>query len=283
MSRKLTIEFIREQFVKKGYQLLTEKYTNAHQKLGYVCNNGHKHGICWNNWKTGKRCPFCTGQGKPTIEFIRSEFEKEGYKLLTAKYINNRQKLEFICPEEHKYGISWDKWVYGRRCYCCSKNTKPIIEFIESEFEKRGYQLLTKEYIDSQNKLDYICPNGHEHNISWNCWQQGSRCFVCAVIERSGPNSSAWKGGIACEPYCPIWIEPEFKQMILERDNHQCQNPDCWGTSEKLCGHHIDYDKKNCDPFNIITLCQSCNSRANHNREYWTNLYQNIMKEGDLV
>ena len=34
---------------------------------------------------------------KKTIEFIRSEFAKENYKLLTTEYRNNRQKLDYIC------------------------------------------------------------------------------------------------------------------------------------------------------------------------------------------
>jgi hypothetical protein len=33
---------------------------------------------------------------KLTIEFIREQFEKEGYTLLTKEYINNKQKLEYI-------------------------------------------------------------------------------------------------------------------------------------------------------------------------------------------
>jgi len=45
----------------------------------------------------------------------------------------------------------------------------------------------------------------------------------------------------------------------------------------KLMGHHIDYNKKNCDPSNIITVCGSCNSRANKDREYWTKFYREIM------
>ncbi len=93
----------------------------------------------------------------------------------------------------------------------------------------------------------------------------------------SGPNHPQWKGGISAEPYCDIWLDQDYKQSIKDRDNNQCQNPDCWGTSNKLCGHHIDYNKKNCHPWNIITICQSCNTRANHNRKYWQEFYQQIM------
>jgi len=37
----------------------------------------------------------------------------------------------------------------------------------------------------------------------------------------------------------------------------------------KLKRNHIDYNKKNCNPDNLITLCHSCHSKTNHNRNYW--------------
>jgi len=93
----------------------------------------------------------------------------------------------------------------------------------------------------------------------------------------SGENNPRWKGGISCEPYCKIWLDEEYKQSIKDRDNNECQNSDCWGNSKKLTLHHIDYVKKNCGSENLITLCNSCNIRANGNREEWINFYQEIM------
>lgn len=75
------------------------------------------------------------------------------------------------------------------------------------------------------------------------------------------------------------WLDEEFKESIRERDNYECQNPDCWRKYDRLDIHHIDYNKKDCHPSNLITLCVSCNSRANFKRDYWENLYQNIMHE----
>lgn len=97
------------------------------------------------------------------------------------------------------------------------------------------------------------------------------------IMKVSGKNSSAWRGGIAAEPYCDVWLDKEYKESILERDNYTCQNPDCWGAPCKLHIHHIDYIKKNCSPWNLLTLCNSCNTRANKNRDYWQELYQDIV------
>ena len=71
----------------------------------------------------------------------------------------------------------------------------------------------------------------------------------------------------------------EFKKSILERDGYKCKNSLCRENSTKLCGHHIDYDKKNCSPSNVITICFSCNARANFNREFWQEHYKKIINE----
>ena len=96
-----------------------------------------------------------------------------------------------------------------------------------------------------------------------------------------GPLSSNWQGGISAEPYCDIWLDQDYKNDIRDRDNNECQNPTCRHNTDHLPleGHHIDYDKKNCHPWNIITTCKSCNCRANFNREWWQELYQNILSE----
>lgn len=88
----------------------------------------------------------------------------------------------------------------------------------------------------------------------------------------SGEKNYNWKGGISKEPYC-FEFTKGLKEQIKERDDYQCQNPDCWKTNNKLVVHHIDYNKKNCSADNLITLCRSCNSRVNDNRNYWKNIF----------
>lgn len=95
---------------------------------------------------------------------------------------------------------------------------------------------------------------------------------------KCGKDSVAWRGGITSDPYCEVWNDQEYKGYIVKRDHYTCQNRlSCSGESKILAVHHIDYDKGNCSPTNLITLCGSCNSRANHNREYWTNFYKSVM------
>jgi hypothetical protein len=67
-----------------------------------------------------------------------------------------------------------------------------------------------------------------------------------------------------------------LKELIRDRDNRQCQLcslPE-EENSRKLPVHHIDYDRKNCDPRNLISLCDSCHSKTNFNRVKWASLFQ---------
>ena len=76
--KKLEYDYIKLEFAKEKYQFLAKKYINSYQKLEYICQKGHRHSISWNDWRYGARCPYCAGQGKPTMEFIKAEFKKEG-------------------------------------------------------------------------------------------------------------------------------------------------------------------------------------------------------------
>ena len=91
----------------------------------------------------------------------------------------------------------------------------------------------------------------------------------------SGENSIFWRGGTSLELYPVDWIET-LRRSIRERDNYVCQ------VCSKLQGdiahaiHHIDYDKKNCNPNNLITLCINCHVKTNFNRQYWIEYFNKL-------
>lgn len=59
------------------------------------------------------------------------------------------------------------------------------------------------------------------------------------------------------DEYCNEWRDKEYKKD-LRKD--YCENVDCKGNYKLLINHHIDLNKKNCHPSNIMTLCVSCSS-----------------------
>ena len=66
----------------------------------------------------------------------------------------------------------------------------------------------------------------------------------------------------------------KIRYSILERDGFVCRN--CKSTKD-IAVHHIDYDKTNNDPKNLISTCRTCNNKANHGRKNWKAHYQKLM------
>ena len=83
-----------------------------------------------------------------------------------------------------------------------------------------------------------------------------------------GEKSYLWRGGITNNPYTIDWTET-LRRSIRERDNYICQLCSQYGNIV----HHKDYDKKNCNPDNLITLCKKCHAKTSFNREYWINYF----------
>jgi len=83
-----------------------------------------------------------------------------------------------------------------------------------------------------------------------------------------------WKGGISYEPYSIDWTDT-LKKSIRQRDKYTCQ---ICGKEPAIIIHHIDYNKENCNPNNLITLCRKCHAKTNQNRNYWLNYFKNYGK-----
>lgn len=97
----------------------------------------------------------------------------------------------------------------------------------------------------------------------------------------SGPNHHSWNGGSSTFPY-PFDFNKELKSLIRERDHNTCQL--CGRIREEegknLCVHHINYDKDDLFELNLVTLCGSCNSKVNKNRNMWKDYFTFKMMYG---
>lgn len=110
----------------------------------------------------------------------------------------------------------------------------------------------------------------------------------CAKLSKEsnfsdGENNPNFKGWKSREPYGKAW-SPKLKNKIRSRDNFTCQ--EC-GFAEKQLGyslsvHHIDYNKQNNHPSNLISLCMSCHLQTNFKREDWQTYFQNKLSKREI-
>jgi len=134
-------------------------------------------------------------------------------------------------------------------------------------------------------------------NIAWNKGIKGEKSHSYGKIfseERKkrisqnkkgkyiGEKNWNWKGGISDYPYPEDWTET-LRKSIRERDNYTCQlcgihQDELEGWNKQLDCHHIDYNKNNLNPDNLISLCRQCHQKTNFNREYWIEYFNNKFK-----
>lgn len=129
---------------------------------------------------------------------------------------------------------------------------------------------------ESQRKKISEALKGNKNNLGKVCSGETRRKISEA---QKGEKSYNWKDGISYQPYPDEWTN-SLKDSIRERDKYTCQEcgihqDELNGRFKKLDVHHIDYNKDNLNPDNLITLCKSCHSKTNNNREYWIEYFNN--------
>jgi hypothetical protein len=97
--------------------------------------------------------------------------------------------------------------------------------------------------------------------------------FGKKLPERSKEKHWNWKGGISEESYNIDWTKT-LRRSIRERDKYTCQICKIPQEDYAFSIHHIDYNKENCNPNNLITLCKSCHTKTNFNRPYWIKYFK---------
>ena len=99
------------------------------------------------------------------------------------------------------------------------------------------------------------------------------------LLKITGENNYNWKGGKCNHLYPPGWTKT-LKNIIKTRDGFKCG---ICGIPQKECKktlvvHHIDYNKKNLNLNNLITLCRTCHNKTNVKRKYWEEIFLKIME-----
>jgi len=184
------------------------------------------------------------------------------YKYLKEFNIKRRSYSESQLGKKHSL-------ITKKNMSLSRKGKKQSEEHIKNRFlSRKGYKHSdkTKRKIGLKNK-----------EISY--WKDKKRPEHSKQI--SGRNHPNWIDGRSYEKY-PSEFTEKLRNEIRKRDNYECKN--CNMTQEEhfiVYGrnieiHHIDYNRNNCDKWNLITLCKQCNLRANKNRDYWKAFYNQI-------
>ncbi len=120
------------------------------------------------------------------IGLVREIVETEGYKLLSTTYINSATKIDLVCPKGHPWSVTLNNFrSQGQRCFTCLEKLVYTTENVRELLSKDGYELITTEYKNMNQRLDLVCPLGHSCSIPlWSFVKTNSRCMICSGIKR---------------------------------------------------------------------------------------------------
>lgn len=229
--------------------------------------------VCWDNLN---KLRF----SKKTGKWYKSRY-KDGKEVGVSTYLYNEEGCK-VCGNPFFYNV-------GNKGECCSLscNTKyknSIYGITEetakkigkaNKGKKRSEEVIEKMKDRPQNQRW----KGKNNPVYDPVYKEKRRKKVIENGTYKGENNPNWKGGYIDNGYGYPLEFIDIRDSIKERDSCTCQNPLCKGKSERIEVHHIDEDKHNNDPSNLICLCRSCHALATFKqKDHYQAFYEGIMR-----
>lgn len=199
---------------------------------------------------------------KHSYEYIKNYFEENGCILLSETYIDNKQKLDYICSCGNTAQINFHNFKNGRRCKKCeytriASKTKLSYEYVYNYFKDNNCTLLSQEYINAKTKMKFICSCGEISEITFDNFKNGGRCKKCRYDKAS---KSMQKHDYN---YVKNYIENHECSLLINENNYK-------GVGQLLeiicvCGNKTNMTFSN---FEKGQRCRKCSGTERFDYEY---------------
>jgi hypothetical protein len=183
-------EDIRKEFAEEGYELLSDTYVNRSQYLQFKCPEGHIGKITYSNFTKGTRCNKCSSHRRMSYEEVFKIFKENGCKLLENKYQGAHVKMKYVCSCGNTSETTLSLFMRGSRCRECgikklTESRRFSFDYVKQYFEDNGCTLLSDQYTNATEVLNYICSCGTISKIRFIDFKNGSRCRDCGIKKYS--------------------------------------------------------------------------------------------------
>jgi hypothetical protein len=164
-----------------------------------------------------------------------------------------------LLVEWHQHKNRWRKFVVGH---------------FHGHRPYHDLDLLHQEYVVKKRTIGDIALDFNVSITTISRWLRHHQIEIRSQSENlklfgkmRGANNPAWKGGVADWAYSHDW--KSVCKTIKDRDLWTCQlcgeTRKHWGN--RLHVHHIDENKLNNHPHNLITLCANCHAKSHGNEQ----------------
>lgn len=174
---------------------------------------------------------------KWTFEDIVKNFEKHGWTVLTptpqgeSKFFKVKTKLRVVCPNKHEMERSFFVFKRGDKCRKCHfDDMKLTFEHVKKRIEDRLYQLKSTAYTNSKEKLELVCPNGHELMMDFHVFELGNDC----ICMRDKKTKQTMKKRYDVEHSSQVHIEFDYVKGVIEERGYYLKTEEFVSKDEKL-------------------------------------------------
>lgn len=177
----LTLDEMKDIAHSRGGECLSKHYDNIDTKLLWMCSEGHEweatpyHIKCRRSW-----CPTCANRIPLKIQDMHALASTKGGKCLSKTYINNQEKLTWQCKNGHTWKASPNNVYQGTWCPACAGSIILTIGSMQEHAKSLGGYCLSNEYINSHEKLQWQCAEGHQWEARPMNIRRGTWCPFCS-------------------------------------------------------------------------------------------------------
>jgi len=217
----------------------------------------------------------------PEVELERRRKISESMKKRIAVHGNNNKRFGASGSENYFFGKSHtDETKEKNRQAHIGKEQSPAVKRLKSIKSKEMWRSRSCEIISLVGSKISVAKKGKSFSKEHKRALSEARIRYCQRFL-----SSAARDGYTRA------FSNKLKELIRERDGFKCKY--CGRTQSEngqaLSVHHIDYDKTNSDPRNLVSLCASCHAKTSAgnsaSKRRWTHIFKetNLMEVGNYA
>ena len=265
-NKPYTIEYVKEQFDKKGYTLLSKEYKNKNTKLNFICNKHTDIGIqqvTFSSFSINKcNCSKCKQDSRIMDWYKNRNFKPITYDEFYNKHFNvYKEKLFNVVGSEY---ILLDIFKRNNRTYMTLKHAtcNTVFDIEAKHFFSRGQRCSNKECNSKRRSISRMKPLqklkqeildlvGDEYEIIGDYTGTNNNITfyhkICGNIFEKTPHN--FIAGQRC-PHCILPTKGEQKiidylELHNERYTFQKTYDDLRGINNGLLSYDLYIDDKN--------------------------------------
>ena len=208
-------------------ELLSKSLSTMEDELDFKCEEGHyfkMNGLKFKNIVEGKKgrnyiCIDCNPEQHKKenldIENIKLFASSIGFKLISTEYKGVIEPMDWICKNGHTFRKnyrSFQRSKTGNYCDECAKTSeKKVLNGLKTQFKTNSgqvitlktiqdfaksinYKLITNNYTNVNDKMDWICNNGHKVHKSYRQFQRNKTGNYCDECVKENPSLKVING-----------------------------------------------------------------------------------------